>query len=681
MATQYAPSLPGQVLESSSATNVQAPPLSRALSTPATPRLQGFIVNWCRFRNSHPILGSFHHVNNSNLLRRGTNKFFEEMLVTPIQYQEVKRLRHNPYVGGGYIRSHDTLFHDLHLGYWAKERMAAREKRKRHMVSEMKRPRIEQEPAKTSAAPAPAPAPVAMAAGSGAASTTVPAGVVKPRPLGMAALVAGSTGASPPAALTSAGAGASSVSSDAATTPHAATKSIATEGDLPQRTPLLVNFSVTVAAEDEQKTPHEGGSPRSRHVSFSVPASVLDIDHGKSRQFEDFYTFEKCPPMSVRTMPKVRAGSGSQSPVPAALTAEAETKVATEAQLVRQLGTEAKSGAMVGRGAYSSVRVGTHISTGDRFAIKQISKRFLYSEEEREAIRREVRIHCSPELVHDNIVFLYDYFEDSKAFYLVLDHCEGGDLETYMRLNKRKGVTELQAQMLFQQVMKALAFLHDQNIIHGDIKPQNVLLSKKPFAVVKICDFGNARYAKDVRYFQKTGSVSKVPYTSITGTAGYIAPEILAKKHYGTGIDVWAAGIMCFKLLGGYQPYNPPSACLTSKTGTCVDRVTEPRKQPRILTVCYAVLCCSQENLISTIRCGTSTRKNVKTSSANFCSGIRCVLAFFECVCLCHSVCTAIDLVRDLLVCFTGETDHRSGRQNASMDRWPLTVAKHFFCA
>jgi serine/threonine protein kinase len=50
---------------------------------------------------------------------------------------------------------------------------------------------------------------------------------------------------------------------------------------------------------------------------------------------------------------------------------------------------------------------------------------------------------------------------------------------------------------------------------------------------------------QDVRYFSKTGSVSKVPYTSIMGTQGYIAPEILAKQHYGTGIDMWAAGVMC----------------------------------------------------------------------------------------------------------------------------------------
>lgn len=354
---------------------------------------------------------------------------------------------------------------------------------------------------------------------------------------------------------------------------------------------------------------------------MSIPASVLDLNHGVSRRFADFYTFEKLPPMSVRVRPKMRptGGSAGRSAAAAAASTDSKTGLEGTASQARKLGTEAKSGSMVGRGAYSSVRVGTHISTGDCFAIKQISKRFLYSEEEREAIRREVRIHCSPDLVHDNIVFLYDYFEDGENFYLVMDHCEGGDLETcvracvrvcvlvclsehvrvhvrcvctylcahvrptsrlncasavcvpvsavqvfngahvcvhcwcgvcgvtcrYMRVNKRKGITELQAQMLFQQLMTALAHLHDQNIIHGDIKPQNVLLSKKPFSVVKICDFGNARYAKDVRYFSKTGSVSKVPYTSIMGTQGYIAPEILAKQHYGTGIDMWAAGIMC----------------------------------------------------------------------------------------------------------------------------------------
>ena len=447
--------------------SVQPPMTSRCLSSPTTPRLQGFIVNWCRFRNSHPILGSFHHVNHSKVLLGGRNKFFEEMLVTPIQYQEIKRLRHNPYVGGGYIRSHKTLFHDLHMGYWAKERMAAREQRKKHMVSEqVKRPRLSVSPPSSSASSALGPQ-----SGSGASTrvgdsrsppqaTSSPMAVATTRPhtagltpaarsglaLGDTAQSVKSTPAQAYHSLEALVSPRYSKSSKASLLSSMNSRS-APFNRISRRVPAIIPDMMDVlGAEGEQKLPHdaEDTSPRTRE-SFSVPASVLDLHHGKSRRFEDFYTFEKLPPMSVRVVPKVRAGSGGTAgAVGTASPASPDTKVAeTEAQRVRQLGTEAKSGSMVGRGAYSSVRVGTHISTGDRFAIKQISKRYLYSEEEREAIRREVRIHCSPELVHDNIVFLYDYFEDEKAFYLVLDHCEGGDLETYVRRAFKHACSEL----------------------------------------------------------------------------------------------------------------------------------------------------------------------------------------------------------------------------------------------
>lgn len=441
--------------------------------------------------------------------------------MTPIQYQEIKKLRHNPYVGGGYIRSHKTLFHDLHLGYWAKERMAAREDRKRKLVREVKRPRLEKNVSTSSLE-------------SDSHSDSESRHKLEPSVAGQLP------------AKKSYHAGNSE--SKGASLPQMASTS-GTKQVLPSPLRGLASLQASSVDGDSSQASPRGSSP-------NVPASVLDVNHGKSRKFQDYYTFEKGEAFGIRRVPKIRSSSSSGD-----LAGRIESKLGT----ARQLGTAATSGSMVGRGAYSSVRVGTHIKSGDRFAIKLISKRYLYSEEEREAIRREVRIHCSPGLAHQNIVFLYDYFEDDTFFYLVMDHCEGGDLQTYMRKHKRTGVTEWQAQMLFMQLMKALAFLHDQNIIHGDIKPQNVLLSKKPFSIVKICDFGNARYAKDVRYFSKTGSVSKVPYTSIMGTQGYIAPEILAKKDYGPEIDVWAAGIMCFTMLGGYQPYHPASACLTAE--------------------------------------------------------------------------------------------------------------------
>ena len=388
--------IPGQVMMSGSTTvDVSMPRLCRAVSTP---RLNGFIVNWCRFSKSNPLLGSFHHLNHSSILTRGSNKFFEENIVTPMQYQEVKKLRHNPYVGGGYIRSHANLFRDLQYGYWAKERMAAREERKKALVRETKRPRLT--PAQS----------VSSVSSEDSTASSLDWSLASP-----------SLSLSP-----------ASIDSSAS--------------DLTEEGRVAKSFSYDSI---------ESKSPRTRRNSRVIPASLLDANHGTSRKFEDFYSLEKGAALGIRHMPKLSlvnnspASKQSQNNAPSS-----ETKISYSA---RQLGTSATSGSMVGRGAYSSVRVGTHLQSGDRFAIKQIAKRFLYSEDEREAIRREVRIHSQSWLAHQNIVFLYDYFEDEHFFYLVMDHCEGGDLETYMRKHKRKGVTEWQAQMLFMQLMKVCA--------------------------------------------------------------------------------------------------------------------------------------------------------------------------------------------------------------------------------
>eukprot|EP00929_Paragymnodinium_shiwhaense_P008234 TRINITY_DN112174_c0_g1_i1.p2 TRINITY_DN112174_c0_g1~~TRINITY_DN112174_c0_g1_i1.p2 ORF type:complete len:145 (+),score=9.06 TRINITY_DN112174_c0_g1_i1:2-436(+) len=83
------------------------------------------------------------------------------------------------------------------------------------------------------------------------------------------------------------------------------------------------------------------------------------------------------------------------------------------------------------------------------------------------------------------------------------------------------------------------------------------------YDVVKLCDFGNARRARDARYHKQTGNVSLVPFESVTGTMGYIAPEILSKKNYGTAVDMWSLGVLLFTMLGGYKPFLPYNKCLT----------------------------------------------------------------------------------------------------------------------
>jgi len=80
---------------------------------------------------------------------------------------------------------------------------------------------------------------------------------------------------------------------------------------------------------------------------------------------------------------------------------------------------------------------------------------------------------------------------------------------------------------------------------------------------VKLCDFGAARRSRDPRYYRVTGDVGLVPWTSVSGTMGYIAPEILARKHYGTAVDVWSLGCIMYELLAGYAPFYPYSQCLS----------------------------------------------------------------------------------------------------------------------
>lgn len=222
---------------------------------------------------------------------------------------------------------------------------------------------------------------------------------------------------------------------------------------------------------------------------------------------------------------------------------------------------EEHKGRILGRGGYSCVRLGYHKKTHDKYAVKIVTKRYL-SNRDIANVRREVAIHST--LNHPNVVRLIDHFEDAEAIQLIVEHCEGGDLDRHLR---RPGygqtLSEKTAVNVFKQILRAIAYIHQNDIIHADIKPENVLFKKDPFSIVKLCDFGLSMSAKDVRYFRRTGSVSKVPFETKLGTSGYVAPEMFKSQNFGKAIDLWALGIMLFRCLVGYTPFQPPSSCTT----------------------------------------------------------------------------------------------------------------------
>ncbi len=144
----------------------------------------------------------------------------------------------------------------------------------------------------------------------------------------------------------------------------------------------------------------------------------------------------------------------------------------------------------IGKGSYADVYKGTHKVTGQKYAIKTISKDILSEPKLLAGLESEIKI--MREFVHENIVCLHEYFSSEKNFYLVLELCEGGDLSKFIK--KKKRLDERLAHNFLAQITSGLAFLHEKNFIHRDLKPANVLLSEfSDNAVLKLADFGFAR--------------------------------------------------------------------------------------------------------------------------------------------------------------------------------------------
>jgi calcium/calmodulin-dependent protein kinase I len=180
-----------------------------------------------------------------------------------------------------------------------------------------------------------------------------------------------------------------------------------------------------------------------------------------------------------------------------------------------------KLGEVLGSGGYSVVKLGTSAVNKDKAAVKIVS-RVGISREDEDSLLEEVRILKTIE--HPNITQVYDFFEEKKHFYVVMELLEGGEL--FDRIVKKSFYNEKEARDLVQLLLKTIKYLHDRNIIHRDLKPENLLLKKKDDdSDIKLADFGFACV------------VDGENITSQCGTPGYIAPDILKNEPYGKDRD------------------------------------------------------------------------------------------------------------------------------------------------
>lgn len=135
----------------------------------------------------------------------------------------------------------------------------------------------------------------------------------------------------------------------------------------------------------------------------------------------------------------------------------------------------------------------------------------------------------------------------------------------------------------------AVAHLHANGVLHADVKPENCLLCELPrqpaqaravtphaAVMLKLCDFGLARAVPDVRNYKQTGNPRLVPFTQLSGTQGYQAPELLQRRAFGVEVDMWSVGVILFEMLFGRRPFNPPHSCLTQPLQFDEERAARP---------------------------------------------------------------------------------------------------------
>ncbi|XP_048764180.2 MAP kinase-interacting serine/threonine-protein kinase 1-like isoform X2 [Ostrea edulis] len=211
------------------------------------------------------------------------------------------------------------------------------------------------------------------------------------------------------------------------------------------------------------------------------------------------------------------------------------------------------TGEMLGNGSYASVRTYKNNHTNKEYAVKIIEKDNGRS---RSKVFKEIEIFhlCQGQ---DNILQLYEYFEESERFYLVFDKMQGGTL--LANIERRGHLTEREASLVIRDIARALDFLHRKGIAHRDLKPENILCEKTDEVVpIRICDFDLAS-GVPVSSSQNDNCTTPELLTPV-GSAEYMAPEVVdawvgESFKYDKKCDLWSLGTILYIMLCGYPPF------------------------------------------------------------------------------------------------------------------------------
>ncbi|KAF5302300.1 hypothetical protein FQA39_LY10339 [Lamprigera yunnana] len=202
-------------------------------------------------------------------------------------------------------------------------------------------------------------------------------------------------------------------------------------------------------------------------------------------------------------------------------------------------------GKKIGQGGFGTVISILDKRNDKNWALKMVSKAAVG--ERIDTIYREINILKM--VNHPHIIYLEKVFESSKEIYLVLELCYGTLSAMYSR---RKPFAEDDTKKVIRDLASAVSYLHKNDIVHRDLKLENILIAKNPDdehdqLYIKVTDFGLS--------IVKKGNGYENMLHDCCGTLVYMAPEIITSRSYSQQCDVWAIGVIMYMLLSGSLPF------------------------------------------------------------------------------------------------------------------------------